>query len=117
MHISSQPKAYVKNRTQIAHKLSVILQYLEGAAWDNEQGCLARQPPKVLIQEMPVIQVIPVEAHKLKLTGTFKAPVYVTSDRKNAAGVGMVLEADLDTREHSSHWTLQGTALVLNSDS
>ncbi len=93
------------------------MQYLEGASWDHLNGCLVRQPPKVLIQEMPVIQVIPVEAHKLKLTGTFKAPVYVTSDRKNAAGVGMVLEADLDTREHSSHWTLQGTALVLNSDS
>jgi len=94
----------------------IIGTYLEGAAWDPVEGCLVRQPPKVLIQEMPVIQIIPVEAHKLKLTGTFKAPVYVTSDRKNAAGVGMVLEADLDTREHSSHWTLQGAALVLNSD-
>ena len=27
-----------------------------------------------------------------------------------------VFEADLDTREHASHWTLQGAALVLNSD-
>jgi len=90
--------------------------YLEGAAWDADNMCLVRQPPKVLIQEMPIIQVIPVEAHRLKLTGTFKAPVYVTSDRKNAAGVGMVFEADLDTKEHGSHWTLQGAALVLNSD-
>jgi len=94
----------------------IIGTYLEGAAWDPIEGCLIKQPPKVLIQEMPVIQIIPVEAHKLKLTGTFKAPVYVTSDRKNAAGVGMVLEADLDTKEHGSHWTLQGAALVLNSD-
>lgn len=92
------------------------MQYLEGASWDNDSGSLVRQPPKVLIQEMPIIQIIPVEAHKLKLTGTFKAPVYVTSDRKNAAGVGMVFEADLDTKDHSSHWTLQGAALVLNSD-
>mmetsp|Transcript_13853 Transcript_13853/g.21612 ORF Transcript_13853/g.21612 Transcript_13853/m.21612 type:complete len:481 (-) Transcript_13853:121-1563(-) len=91
--------------------------YIEGASWDNNQGCLVRQPPKVLIQEMPIIQVIPVEAHRLKLTGTFRSPVYVTSARKSAAGVGMVFEADLDTREHSSHWTLQGAALVLNSDS
>jgi dynein heavy chain len=90
--------------------------YIEGAAWDIKSSRLVRQPPKLLIQEMPVLQVIPVEAHRLKLSGTFRSPVYVTSDRKSAAGVGMVFEADLDSKEHSSHWTLQGTALVLNSD-
>lgn len=91
--------------------------YVEGAAWDSKISRLIRQPPKVLIQEMPILQVIPVEAHRLKLSGTFRSPVYVTSDRKSAAGVGMVFEADLDSKEHASHWVLQGTALVLNSDS
>ena len=90
--------------------------YIEGAGWDSKESRLVRQPPKVLIQEMPVLQVIPVEAHRLKLSGTFRSPVYVTSDRKSAAGVGMVFEADLDSKEHQSHWVLQGTALVLNSD-
>jgi dynein heavy chain, axonemal len=90
--------------------------YIEGAAWSHKEGRLVRQPPKLLIQPMPVLQVIPVEAHRLKLSGTFKSPVYVTSDRKSAAGVGMVFEADLDSKEHASHWTLQGAALVLNSD-
>ena len=28
----------------------------------------------------------------------------------------MMMEADLDTREHSSHWILQGVALVQNID-
>ena len=41
--------------------------YLEGAAWDLERSCLARQPPKKLIQELPILQVIPIEAHRLKL--------------------------------------------------
>eukprot|EP00960_Hanusia_phi_P039624 753955-Hanusia_phi.AAC.6 len=90
--------------------------YIEGAAWDLEKSCLVKQHPKVLIQEVPIIQVIPVESHRLKLSNTFRAPVYVTSARKNAAGVGLVFEADLDTSEHPSHWTLQGAALVLNSD-
>jgi len=90
--------------------------YIEGAAWDRNQSCLVKQPPKVLIQEMPILQIIPVEAHRLKLQDTFRSPVYVTSDRKSPAGVGMVFEADLDTKEHSSHWVLQGTALVLNAD-
>jgi len=35
------------------------------------------------------------------------SPVYVTQLRRNAAGVGLVFEADLDTAEHSSLWVLQ----------
>ena len=89
--------------------------FLEGAAWDMERG-LVTQPPKILIQQMPVMQIIPTEAHLLKLTGTFRTPVYVTSDRRSAMGIGLVFEADLDTEYHSSHWILQGVALVLNKD-
>ena len=90
--------------------------YLEGASWDAERSRLARQEPKVLVTELPILQVIPVEASKLKLQGTFKTPVYVTQARRNAMGVGLVMEADLATDEHASHWTLQGVALTLNID-
>jgi dynein heavy chain len=90
--------------------------YLEGAAWDTTRRCLTAQAPKQLVQEMPILQIIPIEAHKLKLTGTFRTPVYVTSERRNAMGVGLVCQADLDSRSHSSHWVLQGVALVLNRD-
>ena len=41
--------------------------YLEGAAWDKEEACLMRPRPKVLIQELPILKVIPIEAHRLKL--------------------------------------------------
>ena len=61
-------------------------------------------------------QVIPVEASKLCLTNTFRAPVYVTQARRNAMGVGLVFDANLATQEHPSHWVLQGVALVLNID-
>ena len=90
--------------------------YLEGAAWDLERSCLIRQTPKVLVVELPILQVIPIEASKLKLQNTFKTPVYVTQSRRNAMGVGLVFEADLATEEHGSHWTLQGVALTLNID-
>lgn len=63
-----------------------------------------------------LLQIIPVEASRLKLAGTFKAPVYVTQLRRNAMGVGLVFEADLATNMHPSHWVLQGAALVLNID-
>ena len=88
--------------------------YLEGAAWDVERSELKRQDPKVLVTELPVMQIIPVEAAKLKLANTFRAPVYVTQARRNAMGKGLVFEADLATLEHSSHWVLQGVALCLN---
>jgi dynein heavy chain len=90
--------------------------YLEGASWDVQRSMLRRQDPKVLVTELPILQVIPVEASKLKLQNTFKTPVYVTQSRRNAMGVGLVFEADLSTSEHSSHWVLQGVALCLNID-
>ena len=91
--------------------------FLEGAAWDHDAGQLRAQDPKVLVVELPIMQVIPIEASKIKLHNTFKTPVYVTQARKNAMGVGLVFEADLATVEHTSHWVLQGVALCLNIDS
>ena len=90
--------------------------YLEGAAWDSDNSELRAQDPKVLVTELPIMQVIPTEASKVKLHNTFKTPVYVTQARKNAMGVGLVFEADLATSEHTSHWVLQGVALCLNID-
>ncbi|KAH9514993.1 Dynein heavy chain 10, axonemal [Bulinus truncatus] len=90
--------------------------YLEGAGWDVDRKCITRQPPKQLIQELPVLKIIPIEAHRLKLQNTFRTPVYVTSMRRNAMGVGLVFEADLATKEHISHWVLQGLCLILNTD-
>ena len=67
------------------------------------------------MQELPILRIVPIEAHKLKLQGTFRTPVYTTAARRNAMGVGLVFEADLATAEHVSHWTLQGVALTLNT--
>jgi len=90
--------------------------YLEGARWNAEREVLDYQKPKELIEEMPLLQIIPVEANKLKLRNTIATPVYVTQDRRNAMGKGGVFDADLKTDRHNSHWILQGVALVLNTD-
>mmetsp|Transcript_28356 Transcript_28356/g.28139 ORF Transcript_28356/g.28139 Transcript_28356/m.28139 type:complete len:1100 (-) Transcript_28356:27-3326(-) len=90
--------------------------YLEGARWNMQKNCLDLQKPKELVVEMPLVQVIPVEANKLKLRGTIKTPVYITQARRNAMGVGLVFEADISTDMHLSHWILQGVAMVLNTD-
>ena len=52
----------------------------------------------------------------LYLQNTLRTPVYTTSDRRNAMGVGLVFQADLATAEHISHWVLQGVCLLLNTD-
>ncbi|KAM8866758.1 dynein axonemal heavy chain 10 isoform 2-T2 [Synchiropus picturatus] len=90
--------------------------YLEGADWDMEKGCLVRCKPKVLVSELPILKVVPTESHRLKLQNTLRTPVYTTSLRRNAMGVGLVFEADLLTTEHISHWVLQGVCLCLNTD-
>ncbi|KAK9891062.1 hypothetical protein WA026_013388 [Henosepilachna vigintioctopunctata] len=90
--------------------------FLEGAGWDVENGCLRKSHPKILVEKLPVLSVIPIEAHRLKLQNTLKTPVYTTSQRRNAMGVGLVFEADLFTTEHISHWILQGVSLMLNTD-
>jgi len=52
--------------------------YIEGARWNMDKDCLDVQKPKELVDLMPLIEVIPIEANKLKLRGTIKTPVYVT---------------------------------------
>lgn len=64
--------------------------YLEGARWDIDKGCLTAQNPKQLIQDMPLLKIIPIESNKLKLKDSLDTPVYVTQSRRNAMGVGYV---------------------------
>jgi len=91
--------------------------YLEGARWDVQNGRLARQYPKQLVQLMPLVQVIPAEANRLKLRDELSTPVYVTQQRCNAMGVGLVFVANLHTKDHESVWILQGVAMMLNDAS
>ncbi|XP_077418138.1 dynein axonemal heavy chain 10-like isoform X2 [Vanacampus margaritifer] len=90
--------------------------YLEGGDWDMEEGCLVKSKPKVLEVQLPILRVIPIETRRLRLQKTLRTPVYTTSLRRNAMGVGLVFEADLFTTEHLSHWVLQGVCLSLNTD-
>jgi len=90
--------------------------YLEGAGWDIEKSVLMTQQPKKLVEELPIMHIIPMEAARVKLTNTIRTPVYSTQIRKNAMGFGLVFEADLATSAHLSLWVLQGVALCLNTD-
>lgn len=56
--------------------------------------------------QLPLVRVIPAEASRIKLRNQFKAPVYVTTARTNAMGVGLVFAADMASYEHESLWIL-----------
>jgi dynein heavy chain, axonemal len=90
--------------------------YLEGARWNINKGELDRQLPKQLAVPLPIMQIIPVEANRLKLRDMFQTPVYITQRRRDAMGNGYVFEANLKTTEHKSFWVLQGVALFLNTN-
>ncbi|XP_031362138.1 dynein axonemal heavy chain 10 [Lonchura striata] len=90
--------------------------FLEGADWDIDQGCLIPSQPRVPVVELPILRIIPIEAHRLRLQNTLRTPVYTTSMRRNAMGFGLVFEADLYTTKHISHWVLQGVCLTLNAE-
>ncbi|RMC05733.1 hypothetical protein DUI87_17276 [Hirundo rustica rustica] len=90
--------------------------FLEGADWDIEEGCLIQSKPRVPVVELPILRIIPIEAHRLRLQNTLRTPVYTTSLRRNAMGFGLVFEADLYTTKHISHWVLQGVCLTLNAE-
>lgn len=39
--------------------------YLEGADWDMENSCLVKSQPKVLVVQLPILEVIPIESSNL----------------------------------------------------
>lgn len=88
--------------------------FLEGAEWSIENNSLIKQTPKKLLCQMPLLQVIPAEAAKIKLRNNFRTPVYMTQNRVNIQGQGLVFIADLRTIDHPNNWILQGVCMVLN---
>ncbi|CAD5121743.1 DgyrCDS10220 [Dimorphilus gyrociliatus] len=90
--------------------------YLVGAGWDIERNTLKRIDPREFFTPLPILKIVPIEIHRLKLQNTIKTPVYVTSYRSNRLGDGLVFEADLHTTEHPSHAILKGLYLTLNKE-
>eukprot|EP01116_Phalansterium_solitarium_P024809 TRINITY_DN91_c3_g2_i3.p1 TRINITY_DN91_c3_g2~~TRINITY_DN91_c3_g2_i3.p1 ORF type:complete len:554 (-),score=254.47 TRINITY_DN91_c3_g2_i3:209-1870(-) len=91
--------------------------FMEGAAWDYDKMELRHQDSKQLVVELPILQIVPIEQSRLKLQNTFRTPIYITQERNNKMGVGIVFEADLPTTMHASHWVLQGCCLLLQNAS
>jgi len=97
--------------------------YLEGARWCSETQTLMKQLNNELVQELPIMHIVPVESSSSDQTaegeqkqGEFDIPVYITQQRRNAMGKGLVFEASVSSDVHESHWILQGVCMCLNLD-
>lgn len=64
--------------------------YLEGADWDIERGCLVKSKPKVLVVDLPILKIIPIEGHRLKLQVTVSSltPGCLPSSRGKLSNLG-----------------------------
>lgn len=92
--------------------------YLEGAAWDWDQDCLAEPTPMVLHCAMPLVHFKPVESKKKKNPkGTYSCPLYIyplrTGTRERPS---FIIAVDLKSGPSKSAevWTKRGTALLLS---
>ncbi|XP_014262519.1 dynein heavy chain 10, axonemal-like [Cimex lectularius] len=91
--------------------------FLEGARWDHKKKCIANAHPKILIDNLPLLSITPTSKNSVSDDPyLLPTPVYMTSLRRNAMGVGFVFEASLPIPTHASFWILQGVCLLMTTD-
>jgi len=94
--------------------------YMDGAAFDTENLCMAEAAPATNWQMLPIILFLPVANHKVD-PEKYACPLYKTSTRSGQLSTtGMstnyVLNVELPCPEDGppSKWVLQGTGMVVN---
>jgi hypothetical protein len=58
---------------------------------------------QVLVEELPIVQIIPCEASQADIKNTLPTPVDITQARRDAMGTGLVFESTHQRRP----WTLE----------
>jgi dynein heavy chain len=93
---------------------------MDGAAFDNENLCMAEAAPAANWQMLPVVLFLPVANH-VPDPANYACPLYKTSTRSGQLSTtGMstnyVLNVELPCPEGGppSKWVLQGTGMVVN---
>mmetsp|Transcript_49834 Transcript_49834/g.161193 ORF Transcript_49834/g.161193 Transcript_49834/m.161193 type:complete len:2904 (-) Transcript_49834:280-8991(-) len=99
--------------------------FMEGARWDDDDGCIAESFPKVLFSDCPYMHWIPVERHKdhTDMDRIYMSPLYKTSERKGVlATTGhssnrvMTLYFKISENHTGKYWTKRGVAALTSLD-
>ncbi|EAT40340.1 AAEL007918-PA [Aedes aegypti] len=91
--------------------------FLEGAKWNLRGSYLEEQLPKMLIDVMPIIHLMPVKTAELDEGNRYKCPVYKTAERKGTLSTtghstNYVIPILLGTKLNSAHWVKRSVALL-----
>lgn len=91
--------------------------FMEGFKWDKNAGFCAESDPKVLFTDCPMIWFIPVKVQDKNHAGVYKAPLYLTMERKGILATtghstNFVNYINLPTDKATSHWVKRGAALI-----
>jgi len=90
--------------------------FLDGAAWDYQEGTLTDQDFGTMYVRSPVINFVPWR-NKVLNEEKYSCPLYKTSVRAGTLSTtghstNFVLSIELDTAEHPNFWVLRGAAML-----
>merc|ERR1719188_444959 len=99
--------------------------FMDGARWDDNQGCIAESYPKVLTDVIPYMHWIPVERAKdpTERSKVYQSPLYKTSERKGVLSttghstnfVAMVM-IPMAPQHTEKYWIKRGLACLTQTD-
>merc|ERR1712194_791584 len=99
--------------------------YMDGARWDDNEGCIAESLPKALFSEMPHVHLIPCEATKNKtdMKAVYPSPLYKTSERKgmlsttgHSTNFVMTFLLPMAKQHSEKYWTKRGVVCLTQLD-
>jgi len=90
--------------------------FMDGAAWDFQEGTISDQEFGTMYVRAPVINFIPWRNKVVNLEKYF-CPLYKTSVRAGTLSTtghstNFVLFLEVETAEHSNYWILRGAAML-----
>lgn len=90
--------------------------FMDGAAWDYQEGVIADQEFGTMYVRAPVINFVPWR-NKVANDEKYFCPLYKTSVRAGTLSTtghstNYVLSIELETNESPNHWVLRGAALL-----
>jgi len=99
--------------------------FVDGARWDDAEGCVAESLPKVLFSELPHVRMIPCEAAKdtTDPKAVYPSPIYKTSERKgvlsttgHSTNFVTTILLPISKQHDEKYWTKRGVACLTQLD-